>query len=309
MFIEITSKTHRYGFNGKELDTEGMGGGLSTYDYGFRIYNPSFGRFLSVDPLFSKFAMLTPYQFASNTPIWAIDVDGLEAYVATNKAADVMTVEDWQNFSQKEALNLINADNIEELQVDCADAPVILLARYFKSKGVELVISFNGITRSSSDSKYKGEDAFDKFVEDIRLNLGSRQLRDSELVTEIEKNEIAPGDMHNAWGHVQVYLKTNDDGTIEMLNASGHYMGKNHPETLVPSTPTLETYNNLWGAVFRWNFLSTIPMRNRSEIPEMLKSRGSEQRLETRKNADIVRKNTGLPTPEQPKSRRRGKRE
>jgi hypothetical protein len=39
---------------------------------------------LSVDPLSSKFAMLTPYQFASNTPIWAIDVDGLEAAQINN---------------------------------------------------------------------------------------------------------------------------------------------------------------------------------------------------------------------------------
>ena len=43
---------YRYGFNGKELDPEGMGGGQSTYDYGFRIYNPALGKFLSVDPLF-----------------------------------------------------------------------------------------------------------------------------------------------------------------------------------------------------------------------------------------------------------------
>jgi hypothetical protein len=31
---------YRSGFNGKELDKEGMGGGSCTYDYGFRIYNP-----------------------------------------------------------------------------------------------------------------------------------------------------------------------------------------------------------------------------------------------------------------------------
>lgn len=34
---------------------------------------------LSVDPLTKSFPMLTPYQFASNTPIMAIDLDGLEA--------------------------------------------------------------------------------------------------------------------------------------------------------------------------------------------------------------------------------------
>ncbi len=55
--------------------------GLAHYDYGFRIYNPAIGRFLSVDPLTSSYPMLTPYQFASNMPIWAVDLDGLEAVV------------------------------------------------------------------------------------------------------------------------------------------------------------------------------------------------------------------------------------
>ena len=49
-------------------------------DYGFRIYNPTIGKFLSVDPLAQSYPMLTPYQFASNTPIQAIDLDGLEAF-------------------------------------------------------------------------------------------------------------------------------------------------------------------------------------------------------------------------------------
>lgn len=33
-----------------------------------------------MDPLTKSYPELTPYQFASNTPIWAIDLDGLEAY-------------------------------------------------------------------------------------------------------------------------------------------------------------------------------------------------------------------------------------
>jgi hypothetical protein len=39
-------------------------------------------RFLSVDPIAASYPELTPYQFASNTPIWAIDLDGLEASIA-----------------------------------------------------------------------------------------------------------------------------------------------------------------------------------------------------------------------------------
>ena len=69
---------HRYGFNGKEKDDEVKGAGNSQ-DYGMRIYDPRLGKFLSVDPITKQYPELTPYQFASNTPIQAIDLDGLEA--------------------------------------------------------------------------------------------------------------------------------------------------------------------------------------------------------------------------------------
>ena len=78
------SSLYRYGFNGKEMDNETYGQG-NEYDYGFRIYNPRIGRFLSVDPLTSTYPWYTPYQFAGNKPIWAIDLDGLEEKTSTSK--------------------------------------------------------------------------------------------------------------------------------------------------------------------------------------------------------------------------------
>ncbi len=89
-FLRFSSSEHagyRFGFNGKEADAEVSGSGNS-YDYGFRIYNPRVGRFLSVDPLTKTFPMLTPYQFASNTPIMAIDLDGLEAKIVIRQQQD-----------------------------------------------------------------------------------------------------------------------------------------------------------------------------------------------------------------------------
>jgi RHS repeat-associated protein len=80
----ILNKEYRYGFNGKEndnevkLDSSGNPIPGSEQDYGMRIYDPRVGRFLSVDPLAIKYPELTPYQFASNSPITFIDIDGLE---------------------------------------------------------------------------------------------------------------------------------------------------------------------------------------------------------------------------------------
>ncbi len=73
------SDFYRYGFNGKEKDDEVKGEGAQ-YDYGFRIYDPRLGKFLSTDPLFASYAYYTPYQFAGNKPIMALDLDGLEEY-------------------------------------------------------------------------------------------------------------------------------------------------------------------------------------------------------------------------------------
>lgn len=68
---------YRYGYNGKENDSEVKGEG-NQLDYGMRIYDPRIGRFLSVDPLQKYFPWYTPYQFAGNNPIKFIDLDGLE---------------------------------------------------------------------------------------------------------------------------------------------------------------------------------------------------------------------------------------
>ncbi|MDO9184688.1 MAG: RHS repeat-associated core domain-containing protein [Bacteroidia bacterium] len=76
----VGANGYRYGFNGKENDNEVKGNG-NQQDYRMRIYDPRLGKFLSVDPLTSKYPMLTPYQFASNTPIVAIDLDGMEAFI------------------------------------------------------------------------------------------------------------------------------------------------------------------------------------------------------------------------------------
>ncbi|WP_276482877.1 RHS repeat protein [Paraflavitalea pollutisoli] len=77
------SGKYRFGFNGKENDNEVKGGIGSQQDYGFRVYDPRIGKFLSVDPLTKSYPELTPYQFASNSPIAGVDLDGLEFSLKT----------------------------------------------------------------------------------------------------------------------------------------------------------------------------------------------------------------------------------
>ena len=79
--LTLTDASYRFGFNGKEKDNDGEWGNSTHYDYGFRIYDPSIARFLSVDPLTKSYPWYTPYQFAGNMPTQAIDLDGLEPVV------------------------------------------------------------------------------------------------------------------------------------------------------------------------------------------------------------------------------------
>jgi len=67
--------TPRFTYNGKELQTD-----IGLFEYGFRWYDSMNARFTSVDPLAEKFPELTQFQYASNTPVQAIDLDGLEAF-------------------------------------------------------------------------------------------------------------------------------------------------------------------------------------------------------------------------------------
>jgi RHS repeat-associated protein len=71
---------YRYGFNGKENDNEVNGEG-NWQDYGARMYSPRLGRFPNPDPKAKLYPMLSTYQFASNTPIQAVDLDGKEAFL------------------------------------------------------------------------------------------------------------------------------------------------------------------------------------------------------------------------------------
>ena len=76
--------SYRYGFNGKENNNNDVKDEGNQQDYGMRIYDGRLGRFLSIDPLYKSYPELTPYQFATNSPIVGIDQDGLEFFLANN---------------------------------------------------------------------------------------------------------------------------------------------------------------------------------------------------------------------------------
>lgn len=72
-----SSESYRYGFQGQEMDDEIKGEGNSV-NYKYRMHDPRVGRFFAVDPLMTKFPMMSPYVAFINNPIAFVDPLGLE---------------------------------------------------------------------------------------------------------------------------------------------------------------------------------------------------------------------------------------
>jgi RHS repeat-associated protein len=113
---------YRYGFNGKEWENSTKGN-ADQIDYGERPYDNRGVRFWSVDPLTAKYPWLSPYQYAENSPIANIDLDGLEKEGAVKKLAEE---------SGKTALKVAVEEGVEQ------QAKVVAM------KGVEKVVESPG---------------------------------------------------------------------------------------------------------------------------------------------------------------------
>jgi len=67
-------KPYQYKFQNKEWQDEL---GLNLYDFHARLYDPSYVKTLTLDPLAEKFYSISPYNYAMNNPVYFIDPDGM----------------------------------------------------------------------------------------------------------------------------------------------------------------------------------------------------------------------------------------
>jgi RHS repeat-associated protein len=63
-------------FQGQEM-LEDLG--LKWNSFAWRNYDPALGRFFSIDPLAEKYSFMSPYQFSSNQPVHAPELEGMES--------------------------------------------------------------------------------------------------------------------------------------------------------------------------------------------------------------------------------------
>jgi RHS repeat-associated protein len=177
--------TYRYDFNGKESDIE-----ADLQDYGMRIYNPRLGKFLSVDPLMKKYAMLAPYQFAGNSPVHAVDLDGMEpAYPDNNsivKTAESIVIKQttYNNMSVTAVTVMKTATGYELGDGDYVIRPSPNEPIYEYCESTTIYIDGNGNvvggTYSETSATYSPEDANGVRTES---NVQSRTSTSNSLVT------------------------------------------------------------------------------------------------------------------------------
>ncbi|TGE25141.1 hypothetical protein E5K00_08065 [Hymenobacter aquaticus] len=78
---EAISKAQNNG--GSQLEDELLGE-AANYTTTFRQYDPTLGRFLAVDPLAGEFSEHSPFNFATNDPVYYNDPDGAEPAIYRN---------------------------------------------------------------------------------------------------------------------------------------------------------------------------------------------------------------------------------
>ena len=103
-----------YLYNGKEF-VETPSNEYNVYDYGFRGYYATIGRFTSMDPLCEKYYHISPYAYCANNFLNAIDPDGRVIYtIFGNKISSIedahLNEQDREKYQGLDVVRFVDAD-------------------------------------------------------------------------------------------------------------------------------------------------------------------------------------------------------
>ena len=101
---------YKYKYNGKELQDEL---GLNMYDYGARNYDPALGRWMNMDPMAEKYFGASPYNYVLNSPVNAVDPDGMDVYLLTESGRTILALK--EKDKKTDTMYAVNSSSITDI--------------------------------------------------------------------------------------------------------------------------------------------------------------------------------------------------
>lgn len=235
-------------FNSKELDNE-----TGLYYYGARYLDPTGAMWLSVDPLFEKYAGMSPYNYCAGNPVKFVDPDGRE---------NAIYVIDLQDKNREDKIDIHKTINMANL--------------YFENLGLNTRLyevsseDFNPSMMNKTDSyvvvgsydekqKYQGRNPMKKALDFLKKHMDTNELNysfkdwyggglNSERTSMIggkQTSEMAI-DGSGAYQYAKKDLKVEPESyaAFIILHGAGHNAGYSHVlSTNIPNRPLGTLYD------------------------------------------------------------------
>jgi RHS repeat-associated protein len=200
---------YRRGFNGMEKDDEVKGVGNS-YDFGARLYDVRVGRWMTVDPLATKYTSWSPYVFCIDNPILNIDSDGREVIVTITQRKD-----------QKPLIEIkVSGAIINESTADFTPAQIVKRMNIFQNE-------VNDVYNKS----------FDEFEVKVTLDFIEVKSRDEineedHVISIQDRWNTSSGGKVNTIGGKVIFLPSSSFSSYKdrpRPHELGHWLGLLHP--------------------------------------------------------------------------------
>ncbi|WP_425393139.1 RHS repeat-associated core domain-containing protein [Ekhidna sp.] len=166
-YQRTASVEQKYLYNGKELDEN-----TGWHDYGARMYMADLGRWNHIDPAGEEYYPTSPYVYALNTPINAIDPDGKRVYFVAGAGNDQIG---WNYIDKfQRAFDTGGIQGFTRINASNGTYNDIAFTAMYRSNGYNAGYEAQGVL------KLRENPMIDMAAEEIRADLKENPLEDGE---------------------------------------------------------------------------------------------------------------------------------